>query len=136
MKKEIVKILWISLGVVSLGVGAVGAVLPFLPTFPFLMLTLFCFAKSSERWFISTKLYKNNLETYVVSRSMTMRTKSRIMLTVTLVMAFGFIMMSRVPAARVVLVFVWVFHILYFIFGIKTQKAGCVPEKKGEQQNA
>ena len=50
MKKEIVKILWISLGVVSLGVGAVGAVLPFLPTFPFLMLTLFCFAKSSERW--------------------------------------------------------------------------------------
>lgn len=138
MKKEIVKILWISLGVVSLGVGAVGAVLPFLPTFPFLMLTLFCFAKSSERWhrwFISTKLYKNNLETYVVSRSMTMRTKSRIMLTVTLVMAFGFIMMSRVPAARVVLVFVWVFHILYFIFGIKTQKAGCVSEKKEEPQN-
>lgn len=123
MKKGMVKMLWIGLGFVSLGIGAVGAVLPFLPTFPFLMLTLFCFAKSSKRWhkwFIGTRLYKNNLETYVASRSMTVRTKTRIMITVSLVMAFGFLMMSRVPAARVVLVLVWVFHVLYFIFGIKT----------------
>lgn len=123
MKKGMVKMLWIGLGFVSLGIGAVGAVLPFLPTFPFLMLTLFCFAKSSKRWhkwFIGTRLYKNNLETYVASRSMTVRTKTRIMITVSLVMAFGFLMMSCVPAARVVLVLVWVFHVLYFIFGIKT----------------
>lgn len=123
MKKNPLKVLWVVLGFLSLGIGAVGAVLPFLPTFPFLMLTLFCFAKSSKRlhnWFIGTKLYRNNLESYVTSHSMTMRTKVRIMTTVTVVMAFGFLMMSRVPAARVVLVCVWVFHVVYFLFGVKT----------------
>lgn len=130
MKKGMIKMLWIGLGFVSLGIGAVGAVLPFLPTFPFLMLTLFCFAKSSKRWhrwFIGTKLYKNNLETYVISRSMTVRTKTRIMIRVTLVMSLGFVMMSRVPAARVVLVLVWIFHVLYFIFGIKTLREDTDP---------
>lgn len=32
----------------------------------------------------------------------------------------GFIMMGRVPVGRMVLAAVWVFHVLYFIFGIKT----------------
>lgn len=39
---------------------------------------------------------------------------------VTLTMAFGFAMMGRVPAGRAVLAVVWVCHILYFIFGIRT----------------
>lgn len=123
MKNNPFKIFWILLGLVSLGIGAVGAVLPFLPTFPFLMLTVFSFAKSSKRlhtWFIGTKLYKNNLETYVVSHSMTMKTKIQIMITVTFVMGFGFCMMSRVPVGRIVLACVWVFHIVYFLFAVKT----------------
>lgn len=125
MKKNPLKIVWVVLGFISLGIGAVGAVLPFLPTFPFLLLTVFCFAKSSERlhtWFTGTKLYKDNLESYVQNRSMTAKTKVRIMITVSIIMGFGFMMMSRVPAARVVLVIVWLFHVVYFLFGIKTLK--------------
>lgn len=117
------KMLWVGIGFLSLGIGVVGAFLPFLPTFPFLMLTVFSFAKSSKRlhrWFIGTKLYKNNLQSYVDSRSMTMKTKVRIMVSVTVVLTVGFLMMSRVPAARAVLVLVWLFHMLYFVFGIKT----------------
>ena len=85
------KLIWIFLGCFSLGIGAVGAVLPFLPTFPFLMLTLFCFAKSSRRlhqWFLGTKLYHDHLESYVKDRSMTVKTKVRIVTTVTLLMGF------------------------------------------------
>lgn len=120
---QIKKILYIILGCVGVGLGAVGAVVPLLPAFPFLLLAAFCFAKSSERlhaWFISTKLYKNNLETYVKGEGMTWKTKIRIMVTVTLLMSIGFIMMSRVPVGRIVLACVWVFHIVYFIFGVKT----------------
>ena len=58
---KIKKIIYIVVGCLGVGLGAVGAVLPLLPAFPFLLLAAFCFAKSSERlhnWFTSTKLYK------------------------------------------------------------------------------
>lgn len=122
---NIKKAFFIVLGCLSLGLGAVGAVLPILPTVPFLMLAAFCFAKSSEKlhnWFISTKLYKKNLESFVQGKGMTMKTKIRIMVTVTILMSIGFIMMHAVPVGRIILGFVWLFHVLYFIFGIRTLK--------------
>ena len=119
------KVFFVVLGCLSLGLGALGAVLPLLPAFPFLMLAAFCFAKSSEKlhgWFVSTNLYKKNLESFVQGKGMTVRTKIRIMLTVTFLMSIGFMMMHAVPVGRIVLGIVWLFHILYFIFGIKTLK--------------
>ena len=50
-----------------LGLGTIGIVLPILPTIPFYMATLFCFAKSSKKlhdWFIGTNLYKKHLDLY------------------------------------------------------------------------
>ncbi len=120
---KIKKMVYIILGCVGLGVGAVGAVVPLLPSFPFLMLAAFCFARSSERlhtWFIGTKLYKKNLESYVAGKGMTVATKAKILITVTALMAFGFIMMSKVPVGRIVLAIVWLFHLIYFVFGVKT----------------
>lgn len=120
------KILYVVVGCIGVGLGALGAVLPLLPAFPFLLLAAFCFARSSERlhnWFTGTKLYKNNLESYIKGKGMTRKTKVKIMVTVTVLMSVGFIMMNQVPAGRVVLACVWVFHILYFIFGVKTIKA-------------
>ncbi len=117
------KVVYIVLGCVSLGLGAVGAAVPLLPAFPFLMFSLFCFAKSSKKlhdWFISTKLYKKNIESYVEKKGMTVKAKWRVMSFVTVTMLIGFICMSNVPIGRIVLALVWVFHILYFIFGIKT----------------
>lgn len=119
------KVFLVILGCLGLGLGALGAVLPLLPAFPFLMLSVFCFAKSSEKlhnWFISTGLYKKNLESFVQGKGMTVKTKVRIMLTVTILMSIGFIMMHAVPVGRIVLGIVWLFHVLYFIFGIKTLK--------------
>lgn len=122
---NIKKIAYIILGCIGVGLGAVGAVVPLLPAFPFLLLAAFCFARSSERlhnWFIHTKLYKNNLESYVQGRGMTWNTKIRIMITVTAMMSVGFFMMSRVPVGQTVLACVWAFHIIYFIWGVKTLK--------------
>ena len=118
------KILYIVLGCIGVGFGAVGAVVPLLPSFPFLLLATFCFAKSSQKlhtWFIHTKMYKNNLESYVQVRGMTRATKIRIMVTVTLLMAFGFtiMMLKAIYIPCIILACVWVFHILYFIFGVK-----------------
>jgi uncharacterized membrane protein YbaN (DUF454 family) len=42
--------LWTAAGLVFVGIGAVGAVLPLLPTVPFLLLALFCFARGNPVW--------------------------------------------------------------------------------------
>ena len=122
------KMLYIILGCIGVGLGAVGAVVPMLPAFPFLMLAAFCFARSSEKlnnWFINTQLYKDNLVDYVAGRGMTMKTKVRIMITVTLLMSIGFVMMGikGVTVGCIVLGCVWAFHIVYFLFGVKTIQA-------------
>ena len=131
---KIKKILWLTLGFIGVGLGAVGAVVPMLPAFPFLLLATVSFAKSSEKlhtWFIGTKLYKKNLESYVAGRGMTWATKIRVMITVTLLIGFGFGMMLAksifIPCN--ILFCVWVFHILYFIFGVKKY----VPKEEPEQ---
>lgn len=123
---KIKKIIYITIGCVGFRLGALGAVLPLLPAFPFLMLAAVCFGKSSERlhkWFVGTKLYKNNLESYVKGRGMTWKTKIRIMIIVTITMSVGFIMMNAVPVGRIILCGVWVFHVLYFVFKVKTVKS-------------
>ena len=100
------KFLYVILGCFGVAMGALGVVLPLLPAFPFL-------------------LYKNNLESYVNGRGMTRKTKVKIMVMVTALMSIGFIMMDQVPIGRFVLAGVWMFHILYFIFGVKTKGKQC-----------
>lgn len=121
------KILWMVLGCIGLGLGAVGAVLPMLPAFPFLLLASFSFAKSSERlhtWFINTKIYKKNLESYVKGQGMTWAAKIRVMVTITILMSIGFTMMfvKAVYIPCMILGCVWIFHVLYFIFGVRTYR--------------
>jgi uncharacterized membrane protein YbaN (DUF454 family) len=119
------KMIYMILGCFGVGMGAVGAIIPVLPTFPFLMLAAFCFARSSEKldcWFKNTKLYKANLEDLAAGRGMTVKAKVRVMVTVTLLMSVGFLMMGMagILTGCIILGCVWVFHIIYFIFGIKT----------------
>lgn len=124
---KIKKSIYIALGFVGVGLGALGAILPIIPTVPFLLMAAVCFGKSSERlhtWFVGTKLYKDNLESYVQGRGMTWKTKIRIMIIVTLTMSVGFAMMGQVPVGRIVLGCVWLFHIWYFSFKVKTLKLG------------
>ncbi len=131
---NIKKLVYLITGCVSLALGAVGSVFPILPTVPFLLLSACCFARSSEKlnnWFKGTKLYRDNLADYVAGKGMTKKAKVRIMVTVTILMSIGFIMMRAVPVGRIVLACVWVFHVLYFVFGIKT-----IPATAKEPVNA
>ena len=122
---NIKKLFWMTLGCIGVGLGAVGAVVPMLPAFPFLILATFSFAKSSKRmhtWFTNTKLYKDNLEDYVAKKAMTRQAKVRIMTTVTLLMCVGLVTMGikGIMTGCIALSIIWVFHVVYFFFGVKT----------------
>lgn len=122
---KIKRSVFIAAGCISLALGCIGVVLPILPTVPFLLITLYCFSRSSEKlhtWFIGTKLYKNNLESYVKKEGMTMKTKLSILGMVTALMAFGFYMMRNAPIGQACLGLVWVCHLIYFLGFVKTKK--------------
>lgn len=119
------KAIYIILGCIGLILGAVGVIVPMLPAFPFLLLAAFGFARGRERlhsWFISTRLYKNNLETYVRGQGMTRRTKHRIIASVTVLILISMSILAICELYWVwsILIAVWAFHILYFVFGVKT----------------
>lgn len=121
-----VRHLWAAGGFICFGLAMVGVVLPFVPTAPFLLVAAFCFARSSEKlnsWFKSTKLYRKVLEGYVTKRRMTVKAKLSILVPVTILLGIGFALMANVPVGRVALLGVWLGHIVYFGFVVKTDRA-------------
>lgn len=116
------RVLFIALGFIFLGVGAVGIVVPILPTTPFLLLASFFFAKGSKRfhdWFLSTKLYKRYLESFVKSRAMTLKGKLTILIPVSCMLIITFILVNNIYA-RVVLIVLFISKYVYFFTQIKT----------------
>lgn len=129
------QIIFLIIGCLSLALGCVGIVLPILPTMPFFLLTVFCFANSSQKlhdWFIGTQMYKKHLESFVQKKGMTVRTKATILTSVTALMTVGFILMLRkgIIVPCIILAVVWVCHLVYFLFGVKT-----VPAAETAQEN-
>lgn len=124
------RLFFLILGCVCLALGCVGIVLPVLPTVPFFLATVFCFANSSEKlhtWFLGTELYQKHLDSFVKKKGMTAQTKTGILMSVTLLMAVGFFLMLRkalyIPCT--ILTIVWLCHLVYFLFGVKTIKTEC-----------
>ena len=116
------KVVLIILGFISMGIGIVGIVTPILPTTPFLLLASFFFAKGSKRfhdWFISTKIYKKYLESFVKSKAMTLKNKFTILLPVSLMLIITFIFVNNLYA-RLVIVILFIGKYLYFFTQIRT----------------
>lgn len=119
------KYVYVILGLLSFAIGAVGVVVPVLPTTPFLLLASYCFARGSEkfdRWFKSTKIYKKNLESFVKEKSMTMKQKVRLLLFVNAMLMVPMILIDSLHM-RLFLIGLICVKLYYFIFKIKTIKS-------------
>ena len=131
---KVKKGIYIWIGLVAFALGAIGVILPILPTTPFLLLASFCFAKGSERfntWFINTKVYKKHLESFVKERAMTLKQKVILLAFADTMIAIPLITVDVLPM-RITLIALILFKIYYFIFNIKT----ITPEEKAARDAA
>ena len=123
-RKDYMKIIYVILGFISMGLGIAGSFLPGLPTVPFLLLASFFFARGSERfhgWFTQTRIYKNYLEDFEKNRSMTLKAKIGLLCLSSTMIAFPIFLLKN-NYLRLALILIVIFKYYYFIFRIKTLK--------------
>ena len=83
------RLVYLTIGFMSLGLGIIGIPLPILPTTPFLLLSMACFAKSSKRfetWLYQTKLYQTYVSDYRETKSIAKERKKWILLQIYILM--------------------------------------------------
>ena len=106
------KILFIIFGIISFILGAIGVVLPILPTTPFLLLSAFLFSKSSDRfheYLIQTKLYQKYINEMVIERKTTRKKRNQSLFTVTLIFLIA-VMITPVWIGKICLLMVMSIH--------------------------
>jgi uncharacterized membrane protein YbaN (DUF454 family) len=77
-RQRILRILLIIAGTICLALGAVGIVLPILPTTPFLLLAAACYLRSSERmhkWLLNNRWFGEYIKNYQAGRGIPLKTK-------------------------------------------------------------
>ena len=121
----VVRYVFLAIGAISFALGTAGIVLPLLPTVPLYMLTLFCLARESERFykmFLESSLYQKTVGAYERDKALTLRTKLSILASVTTIMAIGAYFSQNMPVALIVMGLVWIGHVIALAFIVKTKK--------------
>lgn len=111
------RILWAALGLISMGLGFVGIVLPLLPTVPFMILAAFCFARSSERlhlWLLSHPVFGPAITDWRDRGAISARGKQLATLSIAIVFLISVIL--GLSATILVIQGVTLFAVLIFIW--------------------
>lgn len=120
--KHIRQGLYVSAGFVALGLAFIGAILPVIPTTPFLLLASFCFVKGSKRfstWFEATKIYQCYLANYVRQGAMTKKQKRTILLTASIMLLIPLVMIDSL-VMKGIIILLYVGKYFYFLVKIPT----------------
>ena len=117
------KVIYLSLGFVSLGLGILGSPLPILPTTPFLLLAIACFARSSkrfEKWLYNTKLYQTYVADFRETKSIAKERKKRIIIQIYVLMGIS-IVFAPIIWVKIAL-FCLTLFITYYLFKVIPDK--------------
>ncbi|HDB1769549.1 TPA: YbaN family protein [Staphylococcus aureus] len=116
------RLILIVIGLIFTALGIAGAVLPLLPTTPFLLVAVFCFARSSDRfynWLINQKIYKEYVENFYLHRGYTLQQKIKILISLYIVIGFS-IYMVDVLVVRVGLIIMVIIQTAVLFTFVKT----------------
>lgn len=110
------RIVLLALSFMSLGLGIIGIILPILPTTPFILLTIYLFSKSSQKyhdWIINLPIYKKHVQSFHEKKEMTFKQKWTLLITVDIMLLISFVRIDLL-ALRVLIVILFLFKHYYF----------------------
>lgn len=99
MKTKFKKHLLIIAGILSLCLGTIGILLPLLPTTPFLLLSAYCFTKSSVRlhnWLINHKVFGRYISNYINYHAIPKKTKFLSILLLWLTLMVSILLLQKI----------------------------------------
>lgn len=112
------RVLLITGGSVSLGLGVIGIFLPILPTTPFLILSATCYLKSSERlyhWLLNHRLLGRYVRSYMLYRALTIKAKAVSIVTLWVVILSSFIFFVEVLWVKLLLIVIAIGVTIYLV---------------------
>lgn len=125
----------LGLGFLLFGLGAAGAVMPVLPTTPFLLAAAFFFARGSTRfhqWFVGTNLYRRYIERAVKYKAMDRAAKRNLLVMLGIIFVIGFLFSPGF--AKIIILLVAAGHFYYFLFRVRTVAHTQQTQKEPEQK--
>ncbi len=111
---KVKKTIFLILGFISLVTGSIGVVLPLLPTVPFLLLSAWFFANSSEKfhkWLLNHRVFGEYIKNYKYKKGMLLTHKIRTLILLWVGIGFSLYMMRNMPEEK----FIWVIIFLLIV---------------------
>ena len=104
--QKLVRALWFIAGTICLVLGAIGIVLPVLPTTPFLLAAAACYYKSSPRmhkWLLNNRWFGEYIKNYKEGRGLTLKAKITAIIILWITIGFSAFFMIDILAVQLIL---------------------------------
>ena len=124
-KNPIAKILWIILGSLFVAIGAIGAVVPGLPTTIFLILAAACYIRSSQKlydWLIANKTFGPYLKDYREGKGIPKRAKKIALIMMTIFVGYAVLFALDDLVVRAVVLILGLIGFFYVAYRVPSAK--------------
>jgi uncharacterized membrane protein YbaN (DUF454 family) len=125
VKNPLLRFLWVGLGCLFVGLGAIGAVVPGMPTTVFLVLAAACFIRSSQRlydWLISNKTFGPYLKDYREGKGIPLRAKVLALSMIVIFVSFAVFYAIEAKQIKVLVGLIGLIGFLFVFFKVPAAK--------------
>ena len=124
-KNFLLKWLWVFLGCLFVGLGAIGAVIPGMPTTVFLVLAAACFIRSSQKlydWLIANRTFGPYLKDYREGKGIPFRAKIVALAMIVIFVSFAVFFAIEVKPIKILVGLIGLIGFLFVSFKVPVAK--------------